>query len=55
MHLVSKLITPSSDLAPRNRTSYNARKKRKRTNKAAERRWQERTRQLNRSLSSCGR
>ena len=44
-----------TDLAPRNRASYNVRKKRKKTNKGAERRWQERTTQLNRSLSSCGR
>ena len=43
------------DLAPQNRASYNVRKKRKKTNKGAERRWQERTTQLNRSLSSCGR
>ena len=43
------------DLAPRNQASYNVRKKRKKTNKGAERRWQERTTQLNRSLSSCGR
>ena len=33
------------DLAPRNRASYNVRKKGKKTNKGAERRWQERTTQ----------
>ena len=44
-----------TDLAPENRASYNVRKERKKTNKGAERRWQERTSQSNRSLSSCGR
>ena len=44
-----------TDLAPRNRASYNVRKKRKKTNKGAERRWQGRTTQSNRSSSSCGR
>ena len=48
-------VSSGSDLAPLNRASYNVRKKRKKTNKGAERRWQERTTQLNRSLSSCGR
>ena len=43
-----------ADLAPRNQASYNVRRKRKTTNKGAERRWQERITQSNRSLSSCG-
>jgi hypothetical protein len=43
-----------NDLAPWNRASYNVRKKRKKTSKGAERRWQERTTQLNRSSSSYG-
>ena len=42
------------DLAPENWTSYNVRKKRKKTNKGAERRWQERTSQSSRSSSSYG-
>ena len=42
------------DLAPQNRASYNVRKKRKKTNKGAERRWQERTSQSSRSSSSYG-
>ena len=45
----------SDDLAPRNRASYNVRKKRKKTNKGAERRWQERITLSNRSSSSYGR
>ena len=51
-HYASVYLT---DLAPENRASYNVRKERKKTNKGAERRWQERTSQSNRSLSSCGR
>jgi len=42
------------DLAPENWTSYNVRKERKKTNKGAERRWQERISQSSRSSSSCG-
>ena len=47
-------IIPLYDLAPENWTSYNVRKKRKKTNKGAERRWQERTSQSSRSSSSYG-
>ena len=39
-----------NDLAPRSWASYNVRMRRKKTNKGAERRWQERTIQLNRFL-----
>ena len=55
--LVPKLlttVTEANDLAPENWTSYNVRKKRKKTNKGAERRWQERTSQSSRSSSSYG-
>ena len=47
-------LVVESDLAPENWTSYNVRKKRKKTNKGAERRWQERTSQSSRSSSSYG-
>ena len=48
------LVYETVDLAPENWTSYNVRKKRKKTNKGAERRWQERTSQSSRSSSSYG-
>ena len=50
----SIMIVFATDLAPENWTSYNVRKKRKKTNKGAERRWQERTSQSSRSSSSYG-
>ena len=43
-----------TDLAPENRASYNVRKERKKTNKGAERRWQERITPSSRSSSSYG-
>ena len=54
--LVGKIVIFgfSGDLAPENRASYNVRKERKKTNKGAERRWQERITQSSRSSSSCG-
>ena len=50
----SFIAVDDPDLAPENWTSYNVRKKRKKTNKGAERRWQERTSQSSRSSSSYG-
>jgi hypothetical protein len=52
--LGNKKAATGSDLAPENWTSYNVRKERKKTNKGAERRWQEKITQSSRSSSSCG-
>ena len=49
-----EILRQHTDLAPRNRASYNVRKKRKTTNKGAERRWRERITQSSRSSSSYG-